>query len=386
MNIARWFLSSKVRQAVAMRRHVEKLLAAQTDILAPPAIQAVNDGISSLRKAVEQGADKAALQAEMEKLEQTANKWLKPYPNPAWRENVEVLLVALAVAMAIRTFFLQPFKIPTGSMQPTLYGITDKNLIGKPEEPIPGALAGFFEYWFSGISYTHVVAKTGGSLEYFDPKPKRFLLFNLSQRFRVGGETYTVWFPPEDMLKRAGLIDGYGNQSPKVFKPGEDIIRLKVFAGDHLFVNRVTYNFRHPKRGEIIVFKTAGIEHPNVPKDQYYIKRLVVLGGEHVRIGDDHHLIINGERLDSSTPHFENVYNFRLDAKENEYFGHIQAGMLSDANQQFDVQTNHFMVMGDNTRNSLDSRYFGDFSREYVIGKSSFVYWPITSRFGFGYR
>jgi signal peptidase I len=43
------------------------------------------------------------------------------------------------------------------------------------------------------------------------------------------------------------------------------------------------------------------------------------------------------------------------------------------------------MVMGDNTRNSLDSRYLGDFGRENVIGKSSFVYWPISSRFGFGY-
>ncbi len=56
----------------------------------------------------------------MDGLEKAANKWLKPYPNATIRENVEVLLVALAVAMGIRTFFLQPFKIPTGSMQPTL--------------------------------------------------------------------------------------------------------------------------------------------------------------------------------------------------------------------------------------------------------------------------
>ena len=38
------------------------------------------------------------LEKQMENLETVANKWLKPYPNAAWRENVEVLLVALAVA------------------------------------------------------------------------------------------------------------------------------------------------------------------------------------------------------------------------------------------------------------------------------------------------
>jgi signal peptidase I len=40
--------------------------------------------------------------------------------------------------------------------------------------------------------------------------------------------------------------------------------------------------------------------------------------------------------------------------------------------------------MGDNTMNSLDSRYWGDFPATCVIGKSFFVYWPITSRFGWG--
>ena len=44
--------------------------------------------------------------------------------------------------------------------------------------------------------------------------------------------------------------------------------------------------------------------------DQFCIKRLVALGDEQVRIGDDRHLIINGNRLDAATPHFENVCNF----------------------------------------------------------------------------
>jgi signal peptidase I len=41
--------------------------------------------------------------------------------------------------------------------------------------------------------------------------------------------------------------------------------------------------------------------------------------------------------------------------------------------------------MGDNTLNSSDSRYWGDFPEEKVIGKSFFVYWPLTERFGWGY-
>src|SRR5262249_24655811 len=114
-----WLLSRTVRHATAMRKHVHKLLNHQRDILAQPAIQAIETGISDLRDAVTRRENDQALTKQMESLEQTANKWLKPYPNAAWRENIEVLLVALTVAMGIRTFFLQPFKIPTGSMQPT---------------------------------------------------------------------------------------------------------------------------------------------------------------------------------------------------------------------------------------------------------------------------
>ena len=104
-----------------MRKHVQKLLNHQRDILAPQTIEAVQTAMASCQQAVAEDADRPALEKQMENLEKVANKWLKPYPNAAWRENVEVLLVALAVAMGIRTFFLQPFKIPTGSMQPTLY-------------------------------------------------------------------------------------------------------------------------------------------------------------------------------------------------------------------------------------------------------------------------
>src|SRR5271154_4512963 len=122
--ILRWFISQEVRNAAALRKHVSRVLSAQRDILTPPAIENVSRALADLTGALNSGAKGEALKKEMSKVEEAANKWLKPYPHAAWRENVEVLLVALAVAMAIRTFFLQPFKIPTGSMQPTLFGVT----------------------------------------------------------------------------------------------------------------------------------------------------------------------------------------------------------------------------------------------------------------------
>src|SRR3984957_13471765 len=99
-----WFFSKTIREACAMRKHVQRLLNAQRDILSPQSIAGVTVAISDLDAALA-GKHPAKIRIKMEKLEFAANKWFKPYPNAMWRENVEVLLVALAVAMAIRTFF-----------------------------------------------------------------------------------------------------------------------------------------------------------------------------------------------------------------------------------------------------------------------------------------
>lgn len=387
-----WFLSKTVREATTLRKHVEKLLHHQRDLLSPQAFEAVHNGTDSLGAAVLRRANKEELEKEMASLEKTAGKWLKPYPHPAWRENVEVLLVALAVAMGIRTFFLQPFKIPTGSMQPTLYGVTSVNLLKEPGAQIPTGPERVRD-WFRGISYLHVIADNDGDFQRAEP-PVRILIFNIKQTLWVGGEPYTLWFPPDygsvPLETRAGL-------EGRSFKKGDDIIKLKVSAGDHLFVDRVTYNFRPPSRGEIIVFETKGIPEDlrnrfGIPGDQFYIKRLVGLGGERLQIGADRHLRITGKRLDASMPHFENVYSFdpNSEPRESQYSGHVDGPFLAPFFQGKPdgvvIPKDDFLVMGDNTMNSLDSRAWGPFPSKYVIGKSFFVYWPITDRFGWGYH
>ncbi len=134
-----------------MCKHVHKLLQHQRDILSAQAISEVEASMRAVQEATVGKVDKPALEKKMQALEDTANKWIKPYPNAAWRENVEVLLVALAVAMGIRTFFLQPFKIPTMSMQPTLYGITPVDHLKETDYQRPTGLAAVKD-WLAGAS------------------------------------------------------------------------------------------------------------------------------------------------------------------------------------------------------------------------------------------
>ena len=417
--ILRWLFSSTVRQACAVRKHVHHLLCAQRDVLTSPAIGAVTLAMNALQAAIAEGANTGKIRIKMDELDFAANKWLKPYPNAMWRENVEVILVAVAVAMAIRTFFVQPFKIPTGSMQPTLFGVISKNYLphdGQPGDPKFKAPTGWerIKEWFEGISYVHVVAQSDGAIDSISPMT-HFLIFNIKQTLWIGGQPQTIWFPPDygeapsgmdPLTFRAGLESGH------IYHKGNDVVNLKVSAGDHLFVDRLTYNFRKPQRGEIVVFATAGIpeerrENFRIPGDQFYIKRLVGLGGETLSLAPDYevlgasqfggggmpigHLLVNGQPLSASTPHFENLYSFSgvppgaktLPYQENQYYGHAMIYALAPG-REFQVATNHLFVMGDNTMNSLDSRFWGDFPAASSIGKSFFVYWPITKRFGWG--
>ena len=302
-----------------------------------------------------------------------------------------MILVAVAVAMAIRTFFLQPFKIPTGSMQPTLFGVTSASLKEPGAITIPSALIRLYQAFVRGTFYHYQAAEDDGVLIHIG-EPEHVMKFinkvRLTMRYGSGEKTYQLWFAPDERFaERAGIQVG------QTFHKGEAIVNFVETAGDHLFVNRLTYNFRQPKRGEIIVFETKGIEDPRMPQDQFYIKRLVALGGERVQIGDDRHLTLDRtNRLDALTPHFENVYSFnpKEPPQESHYSGHVNAPYLAPLFQNkqegFLVRPDHYMVMGDNTVNSFDSRAWGDFSRTNVIGKSCFVYWPISERFGWGHR
>src|SRR5262249_15801977 len=152
-----------------------KILAAQRDILSTEAVRNVETALRETRDAVDGAANDEAIKAQISKLESAANSWLKPYPNAGIRENVEVLLVALAVAMGIRTFFAQPFKIPTGSMQPTLFGVTYDNYRGQQPSVKPPGIAGrIWDGCIKGEFYHYLVAEDDG--EVVDVSPTEHVL------------------------------------------------------------------------------------------------------------------------------------------------------------------------------------------------------------------
>ena len=143
--ILRWFLSKKVRQAVDMCRQVRRIIHAQRDLLRPEEIQEISKAARELRDAIAAGEKLDGIEKWMKNLEKVANENLKPYPSASIRENVEVFLVTAAVVLALRTFFFQPMAIPSGSAQPTLWGITFENLKGKAGVEIPHGLNRVFQ-------------------------------------------------------------------------------------------------------------------------------------------------------------------------------------------------------------------------------------------------
>lgn len=120
-----------------------------------------------------------------------------------------------------------------------------------------------------------------------------------------------------------------------------------LFAGNFVVVNKLSYRFGEPSRGDIIVFR-----YPPNPELDPYIKRVIGLSGEHVLV-EDGKVYINGVRI--SEPYLKTQTQ--------------QGG-------EWTVPQDGLFMMGDNRNNSSDSRAWGMVPLENVIGKAFMVYWP----------
>ncbi len=141
-----------------------------------------------------------------------------------------------------------------------------------------------------------------------------------------------------------------------------------VAAGDHVYVEGVTFKVRGPRRGDLIAFRA--VETEQGPKGSVYVKRLAGQPGDRVRITDGK-VFINDEHWSLSNAAGEIRY------------GNIRSAMfLRIGSESVRVPPGNFFVLGDNTWNSSDSRFWGFLPVENVTGRVTFCYWP-PSRIGY---
>ncbi len=155
----RWLFSKRIREASEYRRSILKLLHTHEDLIPEEEAVQIREKADILYKTLHENKSKEEIDSAVEALEKDACAYIKPYPNATLRDTFEVALVAVAIALAARTFLIQPMKIPTSSMQPTLYGVTAENLKEASNSKIPNFLGRFVDTWVYGIDYHHLVAK-----------------------------------------------------------------------------------------------------------------------------------------------------------------------------------------------------------------------------------
>lgn len=290
------------------------------------------------------------------------------FPRNSWfhtiRDWLDVIAVALAVAFGIRALYLQPFKIPTSSMQPTLFGI---HYVNKDVIPDVGS---FLDYWLFSARKVHAVAKDGGEVYFVAEHDGMMPMVT----FGVGRERFTV---PGSLKQLRDYLDGRTE-----FSPGETICDGWLSLGDHLFVDRFSIHFLGLKRGDVVVFTTEGIEYPPQPLGGfYYIKRLVGMPGDTLRI-DGNILMVKEKGASSFKPVYEISRDFKkIYSMKGGYQGHVPL-MALESGREVEIPNDSYFMMGDNTTNSLDSRYWGFVPRRNIVGTAGIVFWPFSRRWG----
>ena len=355
----------------------------------------------------------------------------KIYPVSGFTDYVEMVVMAAIVAGSIRSFCLQPFKIPTNSMWPTYNGMTAE--VRQPHEPAPSVP---MQVWrrITDWAATHVVvAETSGEIKIpldflgYDKGVKRYRLRphapNVgSQEIVIGSQVQSVSIPADFNLDGVLLRTFFAEDATLPLRrqdndrwekvlataqaenrieetsigpllrtgrrvaQGGVVLNFDILTGDMLFVDRVSYHFVEPTRGQTIVFRTHHIQglsdRLGNPSQNYYVKRLAGTPGDRLRIDNDGKLWVNGSVVDQPTPM---VLNSKRATKLG-YFGYIadigDHAYSIPLTKEYTVTPGHYYALGDNSANSFDSRGWGEVPAEDLVGSPLIILHPFSVRWG----
>jgi signal peptidase I len=135
-----------------------------------------------------------------------------------------------------------------------------------------------------------------------------------------------------------------------------------LVPGDHVVMEGFSFLRHQPRRGDIVVFKTEGSQF--FKPGTLLAMRVSGLPGEQLRIANGG-LFVNGNRVILSNA-----------VGEIRYVNPMRTTFLNSSNDTVIVPAGHYFVIGDNTANSVDSRFWGTFAASNILGRICFCCWP----------
>jgi signal peptidase I len=378
-----YFEKRKIRkQLKSLLHHAKTLRSSREDIMNAGELAFLDEHVGKVQ-AASRACDGEGMETAGTALEECLNKLNPPKTLAGWRENFDVLVVAISVAMAFRAYFYQPFKIPTGSMQPTLYGIHSEPRVPSEAGAWDTQPLKFAKWLVTGESFKIVRAKAPGTVHFMQSggskKPGYTPVVVAGVPHYVPNDAVEVDRERRVVSLKGGVSDGASVKQGQVLWSGV------VVSGDFVFVNRWKWNFCHPTRGEVMVFSTTGITA--LQQGTHYIKRMTGLPNETLQVKAPN-LLVNGVAVTEPLRIGQISRKETVWPKGPAYSGFNPSGArqaflsgksLADESDSVTLKSDQYYAMGDNSFNSYDSRYWGPVPERNLLGPATVVYWPLAS-------
>ena len=254
---------------------------------------------------------------------------------------MRLAVILIVIAIFLKTFFLEAFRIPTSSMENTLLA-GDFIIVNK------------IAYKFSTpkkIPFTDIKIPHFTILETWEPEINELVVFNYPETFLQDSTITANYFikrivaGPGDTLQFINKKVFVNNEEltlPSTLKFSNENVRRRGIVEDNIFPKGSKWNRDNygpiiiPKKGDTIAVNSRNLEK---------VKQIIVMDyGERVLRDEGSVITLNAKPI-----------------------------------QEYVIQNDNYFVIGDNLDVSMDSRYLGFINEEMIIGKALFIYWSMDS-------